>query len=118
MVTLDPDNRLIQSSKGHRVDTSDIGALLAMIVKLREHGEMEIVGVEDVNDRETVKIRIWGTEGYTVDADINQYHLWLDTKTYLPLKVSSYDVDEALIEDVLMDDLEINVALNEEFFKL
>lgn len=47
-----------------------------------------------------------------------QYLLWLDRKTSLPIKASSYDKNGGLIEEVLMDDLETNVELPESLFSL
>ena len=62
-------------------------------------------------------MRLTGNEEYTI-CRIHQYDLWLDKKTYLPLKIVSYDLREGIIEEVLMDDLEIDLDLPDDFFHL
>lgn len=116
--TLSPDNRLIKSSKGHTVDESDIGALLEMVHTLKMNGTVEVLGNKRIGDRETIKVKVTGRDGFTVDSNINRYLLWMDTGSFLPIKVSAYDKDGDLIEEVLMDDLEINIELGSGFFEL
>ncbi len=116
--TLSPDNRLIKSSKGHTVDESDIGALLEMVHTLKMNGTVEVLGNKRIGERETIKVKITGRDGFTVGSNISHYLLWMDTGSLLPIKVSAYDKDGDLIEEVLMDDLEINVELGSGFFEL
>jgi outer membrane lipoprotein-sorting protein len=118
VLTLSPDNSLIKSSKGHTVDESDIGALLRTVRKLQSHGKTEVLGDEAAGGKQTVVVSVEGEGDFTVDDDIHRYHLWLDKETFLPLKVSSYDVQGELIEEVLMDDIEINIEISESFFEL
>jgi outer membrane lipoprotein-sorting protein len=113
--TLDPDNRLIRSSEGHRIDESDIGALLKSVEHLQKNGKTLVLGEEVVGNSPAVKLDIKGEGGFTVNR-INAYHLWLDRENSLPVKAVSFDLDGRLIEEVLMDDLEINVLLPESFF--
>lgn len=121
--TLSPDNRLIKSSKGHTVDESDIGALLEMVHTLKMNGTVEVlgnkrIGNKRIGERETIKVKVTGRDGFAVDSNINCYLLWMDTGSFLPIKVSAYDKDGDLIEEVLMDDLEINIELGSGFFEL
>ena len=117
VVTLNPDNHMIQSSAGHKVDESDIGSLLGIVAKLQSNGKTNIIGDESLSGRQTVLVRVTGIEDFTV-CGIHQYDLWLDKTIYLPLKLVSYDLRERVIEEVLMDDLEIDLDLPDNLFHL
>jgi outer membrane lipoprotein-sorting protein len=116
VLNLRPGNRLVKSSRGHRVDQSDIGFLLGFVKELASDGAVEVVGEEAVNGREAIHVRVKGKAGVVVGGEINRYSLWLDKSLLLPIKVISYDSDGTVIEEVLMDDLEIDVGLTDEFF--
>jgi negative regulator of sigma E activity len=116
-VTLSPDNDMIQSSAGHKVDESDIGSLLGIVAKLQSNGKTFIMGNERLSGRQTVLVRVTGTEDFTI-CGIHQYDLWLDRITYLPLKIVSYDLLKGVIEEVLMDDLKIDLDLPDNLFHL
>lgn len=117
ILTLSPDNSLIESSKGHRVDESDIGALLKAVKKLQSNGKTDVSGEEKVGDKTAVVVSIKGEKDFTVNG-IHRYILWLEKNMILPLKVSAYDIQGALIEEVMMDDLQINIGITEDFFDL
>ncbi len=116
VLTLSPDNKLIKSSRGHTVDESDIGALLKMVKKLQSNGKTDIIGDESVNGKTTSVTSVEGEGDFAVEG-IHRYVLWFDKKTFLPLKVSAYDLKGGLIEEVLMDDLEINSEIKDSFFE-
>lgn len=65
----------------------------------------------------TILIGVEGEGDFTVDG-VHRYLLWLDKTSFLPLKVSSFDISGNLIEDVLMEDLIINLRLDDSFFSL
>ncbi len=113
VLTFNPDNRTVKSSRGHRVDQSDIGTLLKTIEELRSHGEVENIGNEKIGEREAIVLNIKGEGDYTVEGDINRYLLWLDQASYLPLKVEAYGVNGELLERVSMEDLKVNVDFEE-----
>jgi hypothetical protein len=115
--TLEPDNRFLISSKGHRVDKSDIGFLLNMVSELQKHGTTEKPEPETIEGRGSIRIRVKGNNAFTVDL-INRYVLWLDRETLLPLKAIAYNLEGEMIEEVLMDDLEINIEFPDDFFDL
>ena len=108
---------MIQSSAGHKVGESDIGSLLGIVEKLQSNGKTYIMGDESLSGRQTIQVRITGIEDFTI-CGIHRYDLWLDKKTYLPLKIVSYDLLEEVIEEVLMDDLEIDLYLPDDLFNL
>lgn len=117
VLTLDPDNRFLISSKGHRVDTSDIGVLLKTVKELQQHGKTLRLKSEPIRGKESIRISVEGNDSFSVNY-INRYVLWLDTATLFPLKVRVYNLEGELIEEVLMHHLEINVAFPDDFFDL
>ncbi len=117
VITLSPDSNLIKSSKGHRVDESDIGALLKTVGMLQSGGKTEILGNEDVGGKEALKVNVEGGKESAVDG-VNRYVLWLDKNTFLPLKVAAYDLEGKPVEEVLMDDIETNLEFPKDFFDL
>jgi outer membrane lipoprotein-sorting protein len=112
---LNPDNNLIRSSTGHRIDQSDVGVLLGNVQKLQNQGNAQLIGNELVNERQALHLVIEGNPGISVDH-VHRYELWLDLETGFPLKVSSHDLNNKLIENVEMDDLQINPAFASDFF--
>jgi len=116
-VTLDPDSGLLRSAAGHTVNNADIGSLLRVVAQLQSSGTTTIIGEERLGLRETLFVVVEGNDEFTAHA-VHRYHLWLDKETYLPLKLISYDLNGAMIEEIRMDDLEINVEFPHGFFGL
>lgn len=114
-LTLSPDNRLIHSSTGQRVDRSDVGALYQNVKALQEHGRTEILGIETVGGHEMVHIAVEGDGGFSIGA-VARYQLWLDRITGFPFKVSSHDMGGQLIEVVEMGELKLNPEFPDDFF--
>jgi len=114
-LTLSPDNRLIQSPLGQKVDRSDVAALFENVKALQQHGTMEIVGEEPVAELQTLHFTVAGTDGFTVGG-VHRYDLWLEASTLFPVKVVSRDIKSQLIETVLMEDVKINPPLQESLF--
>jgi outer membrane lipoprotein-sorting protein len=117
VLSLSPENRLVKSSTGDRVDESDIGTLLHAVIRLQQNGTTEISGSEHIGGKNTIKVIVKGKEDFAVDS-IHHYILWLDTRTNLPLKASAYDMNGTLIKKVLMDDLRINIDFPDDLFEL
>lgn len=114
-LNLSPDNPLIRSPRGQRVDKSDVGALLDNVQALRQNGSMTTYGEERWDERATQHIGVTGKNDYTI-ASVHRYELWLDATTLFPLKVVSRDRNDAVLETVRMDELEIDSALPPELF--
>lgn len=72
---------------------------------------------EDVGGRPSIRIAVEGNGNFSVDG-IHRYILWFDRNSSLPIKAASYDVSGELIEEVSMDDLEMNPALEGDLFDL
>ena len=114
-VVLSPDNPLVQSSTGQRVDHSDIGSLLANILRLQEGGTTELHGEEAVDGRAALHLSVRGAPD-AAPGKVHRYDIWLDKATDLPRKVISYDRADRAIETVVLEDLEIDPAFPPRFF--
>jgi len=112
---LSPNNPLIRGSGGQTVDKSDVGAMLENVRTLLGQGEAEVLGEARINGRTALHLVVTGAAGVAV-AGVYRYELWLDTSTQFPVKVISRDQEEAIIETVRLDALEINVPLPETLF--
>lgn len=114
--SLSPDNWLLRSGGGERVDRSDIGTLLHRAIRLRESGNAQVLGEEQMNHRDTVRLRVIGGVGDEVEG-VHRFDLWLDARTLMPLKVEAYDNRDDPLDLVLMGDLRVDVPLPERAFQ-
>jgi len=117
VLTLSPNNPLITSSRGHRVDASDIGALLATAKSLRAHGKAKSMETVAEGGRKRVLVAIEGNESAVVAGSVHRCLLWLDAETFLPVRTVTYDENGALVEDVSLEGLEVNIALPDVLFQ-
>ncbi|WP_296652754.1 DUF1571 domain-containing protein [Paraburkholderia sp.] len=108
LLMLSPDSRIIQSPQGHRVDRSDIGALLVNVRELQQHGDTQVVGAETIGVRRASRLIVTGRPGHVVTG-VFRYELWFDVSHGLPVKVASEGASRKPIETVLMEDLRIDV---------
>lgn len=115
VLSLAPDNPLLRHPRGHRIDRSDAGALLANLLTLRARGRMAPLADMDVATRPASGYEIAGDAGISV-AGVHRYQVWLARDTLFPLRVESYDGDGGLIETVDMADVEIDVPFPDRFF--
>ena len=114
--SVSPDIGWLRSGGGERVDRSDIGTLLHRAVRLRESGNARVMGKESVNHHDTVRLRVTGGDGKKIEG-VHRFDLWLDDRTLLPLKVEAYDDNDAPLDIVLMDDLQVDMPLPEQTFQ-
>ncbi|HSI95372.1 MAG: outer membrane lipoprotein carrier protein LolA [Methylophilaceae bacterium] len=112
---LNPGNPLIRSPRGQRVDRSDVGALLDNVKALKQGGSQKLHGERMLEQRATQFIDVAGDGDFTV-AGVHRYELWLDAATLFPVKVVSHDREDAILETVRMDDVEIDPMLPSTLF--
>lgn len=118
VLTLRPDNPLITSARGHRVDASDFGALLETARMLRAKGRARSIESVAEGGRKRLLVAVEGGNGVSVAGTVHRCIVWLDAETFLPVRTITYDGSGALVEDVTMDNLEVNIALPDELFDL
>lgn len=114
-LTLSPENRLVQSRTGQRVDQSDVGALWQNVKTLKDNGEARVLGHETVNGTQVLRISVTGRENFVVD-NVHRFDIWLEEKISFPAKVVSSGADGELIETVVFEDLKVNPELAREVF--
>ncbi len=114
-LSLSPENSIIRSLSGMRVDRSDVGTLFENIRILREQGSTRILGEETVSGHAVLHFIVTGAEGQSV-ADVHSSEVWLDAVSQFPVKVVSRDIRGGIIESVMMEGLEINVSLPDSYF--
>ncbi|MCP3709870.1 DUF1571 domain-containing protein [Paraburkholderia sp. CNPSo 3274] len=107
-LTLSPDNHMIQSPQGHRVDESDIGALLVNVRELQEQGDTQVVGAETIGTHRAAHVIVTCRPGH-FSTGVFRYELWFDSSHGLPVKVVSEGESREPIETVLMVNLRVDV---------
>ncbi len=112
---LAPDHRLLRNPRGHRVDRSDVGALLAGMRALRERGSSAPLGDVELAGRPATGLEITGPPGGAAN-EVRRYRVWLAQDTAFPLRVDSFGADGHLIESVDMGDARIDLQFPERFF--
>ncbi|MCY1294505.1 hypothetical protein D9M70_438030 [compost metagenome] len=115
VLPLAPDNPLVRSPRGHRVDRSDVGVLLDNLVALRARGNVVALGAADVSGHPAVGIEIVGAAAISV-AGVHRFQVWLAHDSLFPLRVKSFDVENKLMETVDLTDVAIGVRFAEDFF--
>ncbi len=117
VLNLDPDNSLVKSAQGHRVDASDFGALLQQVQQLQELGNTRIQGDARIGNRDALQVTVEGEKDIAL-IGVHRYLLWLDKATLLPLKTMAYDKRGKLLDEVYMEELELNPDLPDDQFQL
>ena len=101
--------------RGHRVDRSDVGVLLADLRRLGERGSAAPPGDTALDGQAATLLDITGPAGESASA-VHRYRAWLARDSGFPLRVDSFDAGGGLIESVDMSDARLDVALPERFF--
>lgn len=114
-LTLSPDNPLIRAPGGQTVHKSDVGSLFDDVRALLEHGRGEVKGDARIAGRDALHLVVTGAPGQTV-AGVHRYELWLDPVSQFPLKIVARSETDAVIETVVLEDLEVNPPLPETLF--
>lgn len=115
-LSLAVDNPLVTSPRGHRLDRSDVGALLQNLQTLRASGGLSMLDGSTVCDERAIGFEVAGVAGMTV-AGVHRYRVWLGRDTWFPMRVESFDDKDDPIERVDMRDAELDVELPERFFR-
>lgn len=114
-LSLSPDNPMVQSPTGQRVDRSDIGSLLENIRALQDGGETRILDEESTDEFDAVHIVVRGKPHASL-GDVHCYEVWLDQRNAFPVRVSSFDAADCLMETVVLEDVEIDPCFPARFF--
>lgn len=110
-----PDNPLVRGPRGHRVDRSDVGTLLAHLRAVVARGSLTALGNTEIAARPVSGFEIRG-EAHANRPEVQRYRVWLARDSLFPLRVERLGADGRLIERVDMADVEIDAAFPERFF--
>jgi outer membrane lipoprotein-sorting protein len=114
VLTMEPTAKLVLSPSGHRIDESDIGALLKKAEDLAQQGSLKVLREETIEQSTMIVLEITGDDDVLVDG-VHRYLLWIDKKLKLPRIVESYDNENQFIEGLSLENLIINPELAENF---
>ena len=113
-LNLAPENPLIRAPGGQTVHRSDIGALFEDVRALLAHGRAEVNDAPEAG-RDVVRLVVTADPGRAV-AGVHRYELWLDPATRFPVRIVARGETGAVLETVVLEDLEVNVPLSETLF--
>ncbi|GAA3713779.1 hypothetical protein GCM10022421_21370 [Oceanisphaera sediminis] len=112
-VALSPEHPLVTSSRGHRVDQSDVGVLLRRVLQLQQAGELVVQELVTFRGRAVWHLVITGPAG---PNGVARYELWLDQSSLFPLKVIGSDDRGNRLETVWLEQIELDPVFTDNFF--
>ena len=112
----EPYSKWIIDLRGNAVHESDWGSFIDDHLKLLHLGKSKFIGEKEVNGRTTLF--------YRLDSDkpdktmyIKTEEVWIDKKTYFPIKYIHYDISDQVIRRSVYHTLKFNTDLQEDIFK-
>lgn len=112
-VALSPEHPLVTSSRGHRVDKSDVGVMLRRVLQLQQAGELVVQELATFRNRPVWHLVISGPAG---PSGVARYELWLDREWWFPLKLIGRDERGNRLETVWLEQIELNPVFPADFF--
>lgn len=113
--SLAPDNPLLRGPGGHRIDRSDVGALLEDLQTMRARGRLSPLAGAQLAGRAATGIEVEDATASAGDG-AHRHHVWFASETLFPLRVDSFGAGGETIETVEMTDAELDVSFPERFF--
>jgi hypothetical protein len=104
---LKPENPLILSPQGQRIDRSDVGSLFVNLATLESNGRTQSLGEELIDGVLTQHLAIIGQESFVL-GQVHRFDVWVDVMYQFPVKIVSTNLQGTIIETVLMTSLGIN----------
>lgn len=112
-LSLSPDNRLVKSPHGHRLDRSDVGVLLQSARQLARLGELRLLGESRLTKDTVLKLL---ARGPAEPGQVARYEIWLDKTLLFPVRVKSHDARGNLLETVWLEHIELDPPFADDFF--
>lgn len=106
-----PDHPLLRDHHGHRIDQSDVGALLDNLRALRAGGALRLLQAA----QPALGFEVAGGPHAAVGA-VRRYCVWLAQPSGFPIRIESYDGQGERLEHVEIRDVQIDVDLPHDFF--
>ncbi len=112
---LAPDNPLLESRTGQRIDQTDLGLLIRNIEHSLTDRLYGKVGISERNGR--IVLDVLAADHFLPDVR-TRYLFFIGTKTWLPTEVDEYTEDGILKRKVIFRDLKILTDIPDRFFRL
>lgn len=113
--TLRPTNRMVRSSRGHRVDQSDVGTLLRNVQQLQRHGSTRRLEPTTLGERAVQHVIVEAEPGRAI-SETARYELWFDEETHFPLRVVSHGRQGERLESVRLEDISLDPTFPPDHF--
>jgi outer membrane lipoprotein-sorting protein len=102
--------------RGNGVHESDWGSFIDDHLKLLHLGKSKFIGEKEVNGRTTLFYRLDSHEPIKT-MNIKTEEVWIDKKTYFPIKYIHYDASDQVIRRSVYHNLKFNTDLQMDLFK-
>jgi hypothetical protein len=102
--------------QGKGVHESDWGSFIGDHLKLLHLGKSKFIGEEEVNGKTTLFYRLHSVDpAKTMSIKIEE--VWIEKKTYFPIKYIHYDASGQVIRRSVFNNLVFNTDLQVDIFK-
>ena len=112
---LAPDNALLASGSGQRIDQSDFGLLLRNIQHSISDGRRGAVGVSESNGRVSIEVL---ADDHFLRGVRTLYCFVIDTSSWLPLEVHESTAQGLPKRISIFGNLKTSIAINDSFFRI
>lgn len=102
--------------RGKGVHESDWDSFISDHLKLLHLGKSKFIGEEEVNGKTTLFYRL-NSDDPAKTMSIKIEEVWIDKKTYFPIKYIHYDASGQVIRRSVFNNLEFNTDLQVDIFK-
>lgn len=112
---LSPDNALLRTSAGQRIDQTDLGLLIRNIghsLTDRRRGESKVIEEEG-----RVRIEV-PAEDHFMAGVVTLYHFTIDTARWLPVEIKEFTPDGVLKRTVIFRNMQTASAIPDSLFRI
>lgn len=112
---LSPDNALLRTSAGQRIDQTDLGLLIRNIshsLSDRRRGESKVIEEDG-----RVRIEV-PAEDHFMAGVVTLYHFTIDTARWLPVEIKEFTPAGVLKRTVIFRNLQTSVAIPDSLFRI
>lgn len=109
-----PDNSLLRSEGGHRIDQSDVGYFWHHVERLQTQGAYRVVGNAGTHPNR-IHLLVEGAPGIAVD-NYHKFDIWLEPRHFFPVRTTGYGLDGNVLDTVTLQDLQFGIAYPPDFF--
>ncbi|MBN2380359.1 outer membrane lipoprotein carrier protein LolA [candidate division WOR-3 bacterium] len=116
-LTFSPDASRVRSLRGERIYDASFPRLIASIYKQLDLGGVYWIGEESVDGSTCTVIEFKNTTPEE-NRGIARERWWFDTDTGFPRKITSYDKEDVLVQQVIFKALRLNPGFSSDHFNI